>query len=151
MVANWKLCGKWPREIAALAEQAFGVRPGQAGAQLGLPGDLVERVKLVQPPQVQRHHGLEVAADRIEAADHAGAAAERDDRNAVVRAEPQDRGYLLVTAGQEHRVGRVLHTGVLAAQQVQRRLAAGAQQPGTVVDAAVIGADDRRQPLAVGR
>jgi len=69
----------------------------------------------------------------------------------VVRAEPQDRGYLLVTAGQEHRIGCILHTGILAAQQVQRRLATRAQQPGTVVDAAVIGADDRRQPFAIGR
>ena len=135
---------------AALAEQPFGVRSGEPGAELGFAGHLVERVQFVQPAQVQRDHGLEVAADRIQAADHAGAAAERDDRDAVVRAVPQDRGDLVFVAGQQHRVGRVLDAGVLAAQQVQRGLAACAQQPGAVVDAAVLGADDRR-PARRGR
>ena len=136
--------------VAALAKETFGLRSGQSRAQLGFPGHLVEGVQLVQPPQIQRHHGLEVAANRIKAADHAGAAAERDDRDAVVRAVSQDRGDLFFAAGQQHRVGCVLHAGILAAQQVQRGLAASTHQPGAVVDAAVLGADDRRQPLAIG-
>ncbi len=108
-------------------------------------------MNLVEPPQVQRHDGLEVAADRIQAADHAGAPAERDDRNAVVRAIPNDLGYLFFVAGQQYRIWRILHAGILAAQQVQRGLAAGAQKSGTVFDAAVLGADDRREPIAIGR
>jgi hypothetical protein len=109
MVANWKLCGKWPREKP---------RSPSSRSASG-PVSLVERVQLIQPPQVQRNHGLEVAADRVEAADHTGAPAERDDRDAAVRAEPQDLGYLFLRVGQQHRVRCVLHAGILAAQQVQ--------------------------------
>ena len=136
---------------AAFAEQAFGLRPGDAGAQFGLAGDLVERVQLVEAPQVQRYHGLELAAHGIEPADHAGAAAERDDGDAALRAEAQDLGDLVFVAGQQHRVGRVLDTGILASQQVKGGLAAGTQQPGAVVDDAVLGADDRGEGVAVGR
>ena len=66
------------------------------------------------------------------------------------RAAAQDLGDLVLVAGQQHRVGRVLDSGVLAAQQVERGLAAGAQQPGAVVGAAVLGADDGGQRVAVG-
>ena len=67
----------------------------------------------------------------------------------MLRAVPQDRGDLVVSAGQQHRVGRILRAGVLAPQQVQRGLAAGTQQPIVVVDAAVVRADDGGQRLAV--
>ena len=135
---------------AAVAEQPFGIRPGQSGAQLGFAGHLVEPVQLVQSTQVQRDHGLEVAADRVKAADHAGAPSERDDRNAVLRAISENRGHIFFIAGQQHRVGRILYAGVLAAQQIQRGLTARTQQPGSVVDAAVRGPHDLRQPLAIG-
>ena len=68
---------------AALAEQALGLRAGEAGAQFGFAGDLVEPVQGVEAAQVQGDDGVEVAADRIEAADHAGAAAERHDGDAL--------------------------------------------------------------------
>ena len=42
MVANSKLCGKCPSEKPLFAEQPFGVRAGDAGAQLGDAGHLVE-------------------------------------------------------------------------------------------------------------
>ena len=41
-------------------------------------------VQLVEAAQVQRHRRGEVAADRVESADHAGAAAEGDDGDAVL-------------------------------------------------------------------
>ena len=69
-------------------------------------------------------------AQRIEAADDAGAAAERDDGDAALpRSSRRIVGDLVVVAGQQHRVGRVLDSGVLAAQQVEGGLAARAQQP----------------------
>ncbi len=89
-------------------------------------------------------------AQRIETADDAGAATERDDGDAALPAQPQDRGDLVFVAGQQHRVGRVLDSGVPASQQVKGGLAAGAEQPGVVVDAAVVCADDVGQRVAVG-
>ena len=53
-------------------------------------------------------------------------------------------------AGQQHGVWRVLHSGVSASQQVERGFAARAQQPGVVVDAAVLRADDVGQRIRVG-
>jgi hypothetical protein len=69
----------------------------------------------------------------------------------VVRAIPNDLGYFFFVAGQQYRVWRILHAGILATQQVQRGLAASAQKSGTVFDAPVLGAHDRRQPIAIGR
>ena len=136
---------------AAFAEQAFGLGPGQAGTQFRLPGHLVEGMQCVESAQVQRDDGLEVTARRVQAADHTGAAAERDDRDAVVGAEPEHRGDLVLTARNQHRVGRVLDAEVPAPQQVQCGFAACPQQPGVVVDGDVLRADDRGQPVAVGR
>ena len=107
-------------------------------------------MQFVQPAQVERDHGLELAAQRIEAADHTGAAAERDDGDAALPAQPQDRGDLVFVAGQQHRVGRVLHSGIRASQQVERRLAARAKQARAVVDAAVLGTDDVGERVSVG-
>jgi len=45
--------------------------------------------------------------------------------------------------------GRILSSGVLAAQQIHRGLAAGMQQAIPVVGAAMVRADDRGQRLAV--
>ena len=150
MVANWKLCGKWPSEKPRSPSSRSASGPVTPAPSSASPDTSSSECSWFEPAQVERDHGLEVAADRIEAADHAGAPAERDDGNAVVRAVPQDRGDLVVVAGQQHRVGCVLDAGVLAAQQVEGGLAACAQQPGTVVDAAVLGADDRGQRVAVG-
>ena len=133
------------------AKQFFGPRSGDAGTELRLAGHLVEIQQLVEASQVQRHRCGEVAADRIESADHTGAAAERDDGDAVLRAIPQDLGHLVVGAGQQNRIGSILKAGVLAAQQVQRGLAAGAQQAISVIDAEMIRAHDRGQRLAVVR
>ncbi len=110
-----------------LAEQTLGIGAGDAGAELGLAGYLVEAVELIEAAQVERHDGLEVAAQRVEAADHAGPAAERHDRDAALGAVGEDRGDLVVIAGQQNRVGCVLNAGVLAPQQIQGGLAACAK------------------------
>ena len=99
-------------------------------------------MQLRQAAQIQGDDRTEIAADRVKAADHTRSAAERDDRDAVLGAAPQDCGDLVLATRQEHRVGRVLDTGILAAQQVQRRLAAGAEQSALVVDTVVVGSDD---------
>ena len=135
---------------AALAEQPFGFRATEAGTQLGLPGHLVKSVQFVQAAQVQRHHRLEVPAHRVETPDHAGAAAERDDRDAVVGAEPECLGHLVFICREQHRIRCVLDTEVPASQQIEGRLAARPKQPAVVVDGDVRGADDRAQAVAIG-
>ncbi len=52
-------------------------------------------------------------------------------------------------AGQQHRVGRILDTGVFAPQQVWGGLAAGVQQPVAIGGAEILGADDARQRIVV--
>jgi hypothetical protein len=108
-----------PERKPLLGKQLLGPRTGDAAAELGLAGHRVEREQRIEAPQVQRHHGAERAADGIEPADHAGAAAERDDGDAVLRAVPQNRGDVVLGARQQHRVGGLLHAGVFAAQQIQ--------------------------------
>jgi hypothetical protein len=107
-------------------------------------------VQFVEAAKVQRHHRLEIAAHRVQPADHAGAASERDDRNAVISAESKDLGHLFVVLREQHRIRSVLDTEVPASQQVEGRLAARAQQPAAVVDGDVRGADDRAQAVAIG-
>ena len=85
-----------PEREAAFAEQAFGVRAGDAGTEHGDAGHFVEGDELVEAPQVQRHHRAELAAGGIEAADDVGATAERDDGDAVLGAVAQDRRDVVV-------------------------------------------------------
>ena len=107
-------------------------------------------MQFVQPAQIERDHGLELTAQRIEAADDAGASAEGDDGDAALPAQPQDVGDLVFVAGQQHGIGCVLDSRVAAAQQVECGLSARAKQPGGVVDAAVLRPDDVGQRVAVG-
>ena len=100
-------------------KQFLGPRSGDTGAELRLAGHLVEVGQLVEASQIQRHRRGEAAADRIQPPDHTGAAAEWDDGDAVLRAVPQDFGHLVIGGGQQNRVGSILKTRVLAAQQVQ--------------------------------
>jgi hypothetical protein len=143
-LANSKLWGKCPREYPCCASNC------SARAELSLTGNLVEGEQLVEAPQVQRQHGAEIAPDGIESAHHAGATAERDDCDAMLRAVPQYRGNLIISAGQQHRVGSILHTGVFAPQQIEGGLAAGVQQSVPVIDPAVAWAHDGAQRFAVG-
>ena len=105
---------------------------------------------LVEAPQIQRHSCRELAADRIEPADHAGATTERDDGDAMLPAIAQNLGDVPLVTGQHHRVGRVLHIRIVAAQQIQGRLPARVQQPVAVAEAAVAGADDGGQSVTIG-
>src|SRR5947209_13364568 len=91
---------------AMRAKQFLGPWSGNAGPELRLAGHLVEGQQLVEAPQIQRHRRGEIAPDRVEPADHTGAAAERDDGDAVLRAVLQDRGDLVVRAGPPNGVGR---------------------------------------------
>jgi hypothetical protein len=127
------------------AEHFLGHRPRDTGAEHRFAGDLVEVQQLVEASQIQRYRCGELAPDRVESADHTGAATERDDGDAVLRAVLQGCGDLVVGSGQQHGIRSILLTGVLAPQQVQRRLAAGAQQAVPVVEAAVVRAHDGGQ------
>src|SRR5262249_42172134 len=130
---------------AAFAEQAFGLRAGEAATQLGDAGQLVEGMQLVEPTQVERDHRAEAAALGVEPTGDVGATAERNHRNAVLGAVAEDRGDGVVVSGQQYRVGRILDAGVLAPQHVWGGLAAGAQQPVAVRGAEVLRADDAGQ------
>lgn len=136
---------------AVLAEQSLGLGAGDARAEDGFTGDVVDAHQLVEPAQIQGDDGAESAAVGIEAADHAGAPTERHHRDPLLRAVPQHLGDLVVGAGSQDRVGCVLWFSVLAPQQIQRGLAAGAQQPGTVTVDAVRLADDGGEGGAVRR
>ena len=114
-----------------------------------MPDTLVEGKKLVETPQIQRHHRAELAARGVEPTDDVGATAERDDGDAMLGAVAQDRGDLVVVAGQQDRVGRVLYAGVFAPQHVGGGLAASVQQPVAVRSAEVLGAHDRGQRILI--
>ena len=144
MVANSKLCGKWPSEKPCSPSSRSACGPVTPAPRSASPEMSSRRHQLVEPAQVQRDDGVESAAVGVEAADHAGAAAERHHRDPPLRAVPQHLGDLVLGARSQDRVGRVLRFSVLAAQQVQGGLAAGAQQSRAVVVGAVRFADDRR-------
>ena len=136
---------------AVLAEQSLGVRSGDAGAEFGLAGDLVEPVQFVEPAQVQRDDGAELAADRVEPADHAGAAAERHDRDAVVRSSRPGPAAISSSVPGSSTASGASWLSSLAPQQIRawtcrRRATAGR---GRRLD--VVGADDGGQPVAVDR
>ena len=136
---------------AALAEQSLGLRAGDAGAQFGLPGHLVERVQFVEAAQVQRHHGLEVAADRVEPADHAGAAAERDDRDAAVaRRTAGSRPPRLRLPGSSTASGASWTPESLRRSRSRVDLPPARSSRPWSSTVTVRGADDRAQAVAIG-
>jgi hypothetical protein len=139
-----------PEGEAAFTEEPFRGRTGQTGADFGLPGDLVEVVQVVEPAQIQRDHGGELAADGVQSADNAGSAAERDDGDAVLGAVGEQRGDLVLVRGQQDRVRCVLTVDLVAAQQIQGRLAARMKKPRAVVGEAVLRTDDLRQAVEIG-
>jgi len=135
---------------AAFAEQPFGIRAGDPGAEFGLARHLVEPVQRVEAAQIQRHHGGEVAADRVQPAHDAGPPAERHHRDALRAAVLEDRRDLLLVGGQQYRVGCVLNSAIAPTQQVEGGLAARVQQPAEVVGHTIGLPDDAGQRGAIG-
>ncbi len=139
-----------PEREAAGTEQFLGARAGDPGAEFGLAGHLVETVQGIEAAQIQRDDGGEITAFRVQAAHHAGAATERDDRDPAFAADPQDLGHIVLIGREQHGVRCVLNAGILAAQQIQRRLTAGPQQPARIVDPAERRSDRALQCVPVG-
>lgn len=130
-----------PEREAMFAEQTFGFRPGDTGLQFGLAGHLIDPVQPVEAPHIQGDHRAKVVANGVKPTNDAGAATKRDHGNAVVGAVVQDVGDGVLpvgAAGQQHRVGRILDTGVFAPQQVWGGLAAGVQQPVAIGGAEIL-------------
>ncbi len=126
-----------PEGEAVSGEERLGLRGPQTGLQGGGAGDRVEVEQAVHAPQVE---GDERAARlRGETADDGGAAAERDDRQAVFGAQTEHGPHLVVRGGQQH--GRGERGGEVAAahaQQVGGGLAAGVPDAGPGVGADVV-------------
>lgn len=127
-------------------KQFLGLRAGQARAQGDGAADRVEVGEGVEATQVQGDDGREAAACRVQAADHTGAAAERDDRDALGGAVLQHREDIVVIGGEDDGVGGVLFARGAAAQQVRGGLAARAEQAVAMVDRQVLGSDHRDEP-----
>ena len=74
----------------ALAEQCFGIGPGDARAELGFTGDLVKGVQRVEAAQVDGDDRGKTVTDRVQAAHHTGAAAEGHHGDPMLRAVAED-------------------------------------------------------------
>ena len=136
---------------AALAEQSLGFRAGDARAEDGFAGDLVEALQLVEPAQVQRDDGAEAAA--VGSMPPTTLVPPPNGTTAICRCV-QYRSTAATSSsepGSQHGIGCVLGFGCLAPQQIQRGLAASAQQSGAVVVGEVRAADDGGQGSAVRR
>jgi hypothetical protein len=93
--------------VAALAEQRLGLGAAQACLERRHSRDLVELEQPIQSPDIQGDRGGEALAARRQAADDRRAAAERDDRDSLLRAHPQHGQNLVVGARKHDRIGRV--------------------------------------------
>ena len=123
-------------------EQRLGLGPPQARLQHGGHRDVVDRDQPLHPHEVEAQHAGVPLARGDQAAGHRRAAPERDDRDVVRDRDREDRGDLVVRAGADDGVGRVGEVALARPEEVGRRLAPGAQPPGLVVGADVLGADD---------
>ena len=99
---------------------------------------------------LQGEHGLVGPPQWRHTADHAGAAAERDDGQSSRGAQLQHRADLLVGVRIDDCVGRSLGRARAQSDEVRIALAGGVQDAFVVVVANVTVADDRRQLGARG-
>ena len=150
IVANWKLCGKCPSE-----KPRSPSRRSASGPVTPAPSSASPETSSRECSSFSRRRSSDITAlnsPRSGSSPPTTLVPPPNGTTAMLRCpqQPQDRGNLVFVAGQQHRIRRVLDSGILASQQVKRGLAACAQQPGTVVDAAVLGPDDLGQRVAVG-
>ncbi len=122
------------------AEQTFGFRPGDTGLQFGLAGHLIDPVQPVEAPHIQ-----EITARKSLRTGQAHQrrwcrhqTGPRQCRGRSSSARCRRRRPPVGAAGQQHRVGRILDTGVFAPQQVWGGLAAGVQQPVAIGGAEIL-------------
>ena len=130
----------------ARRQRAVGLRQPQTRPERRGQRPLVDREHAVHSREVERDQRCEVTAQRLEAADHARAAAERHDRHARLRADREHRRHLLVARRRHHRIGCVLARAGALGEQVEVRLAATAQHSSLPVVAHVRGAHDGLEP-----
>ena len=102
----------------------------------------IDREHAAQARQVQRDHRLLCARDRREPPDDAGAAAERDDGDALLRADREHGQDLFVGGGIDDGVRGPQGRSCAHAHEVEIALAAGVQHARDVVAAHPGGATD---------
>ncbi len=108
------------------AHGVLGLGAAQTRSEGGDERDAVD-LDAAHPAQIQRDQALVRAGDRVDAADHAGSAAERDHRDPLARADLEHVGELGRLAGHDHRVGR--RGQAPAAQADQVGIAASRRSP----------------------
>ena len=127
---------------AVLGQECLGRRTAQPGLEGRRHRVGVDVEQLVEADQVERDDAREALAASDEAADHRGAAAERDQRDVALDRPVDQRRDLVVAAGAHDRVRRVRAVTGAELEQVGGGLAARAVQPGLVVGEHVLGPDD---------
>nr|BFE81428.1 hypothetical protein GCM10020093_040290 [Planobispora longispora] len=126
-------------------QQFLGLRPAQTRLQLRDHRLGVHRDEPVEPGQVEGDDPGMPLTRRRQSADDRGAPAERDHRDPVRGADPQQLQHLVVRAGQQHGVGGVGAVPGAHAHQVGGGLAPGVADAGLVAGADVPGAEDGLQ------
>ena len=127
---------------AVLGQPGLGLGAAQTGTEGRGHRDRVD-LDVGEPAQVEADHtGVPVPAGG-EATGHAGASAERHDRDVPPDGHREDVGHLVVARRADHRVGGVVEVAGAGAEQVGGRLAAGTTPADVVVGADVLVADHR--------
>ena len=134
-----------------LGEQRLGLGAAQAGAEGRRRRDRVEREQAAHPAEVEGDHPGEAVAVGREAAGHRGATAEGDDHDPVLLGVVEHRLHVVVIGGTDDDVGRVAQVAGPLAEQVGRRLAAGALAAYAVVEHHVLLADGPRAGRSAAR
>ena len=126
--------GSGPRS----ASSASASGPRSPGSRVAVIDDVVDRDQPLHPDQVEASTPAKPSRRGDQATDDRRAAAEGHHRDVVLDREREDGGDLVVAGRADDGVGGVGQVAGPGAEQVGRRLAAGAQPPGLVVGAHVV-------------
>lgn len=130
---------------AVVGKQELGGRAGQSRTEGGQAGYGVDVGQVVEKHKIQADHRPHRPAHGVDAADHAGSAAEGHHRDLFAAAPAQDVQHLVVGGGGDDGIGHVMGSAEAPSDEVGVGLAAGAPQLLGEVRGHPVGADDVRQ------